>query len=148
MLKWIDLPPVWLLVFLALARLVAERWPLGGGGAWSDLLGGLLVGAGVLLAVFAALVMRRARTTVVPHRVPEALVTEGVFSRSRNPIYLGDVLILAGLTLYWQAWPALLLVPLFMWLITDRFIVPEEARMRERFGAAYDAYCARVRRWI
>ncbi|MEO1677425.1 MAG: isoprenylcysteine carboxylmethyltransferase family protein [Pseudomonadota bacterium] len=147
--KLIDLPPLWLILFIALARLQAVRWPI-----WPvdlplvDLIAGVMVGAGVLLAVLAILEMRKSQTTIVPHLEPGALVTSGVFSRSRNPIYLGDALILCGLILFWKAWPSLVLVPLFMWLITDRFIRPEEARLRARFGARFDSWAQRVRRWV
>jgi Putative protein-S-isoprenylcysteine methyltransferase len=79
-----------------------------------DLLGGLLVGAGLVLMLLAVAEMRRRKTTVIPHLEADALVTTGVFSRSRNPIYLGDALVLAGLALRWDAPVALLLVPLFM----------------------------------
>ncbi len=147
--QWLDLPPVWLAVFLALAWLQSDRLPLGGfGGRWADLVGGLMVGGGVLLMVLALTEMRRARTTPVPHLMPSALVTSGVFALSRNPIYLGDALVLAGLILRWDALPSLLLVPLFVWLITDRFILAEEARLAEHFGPAFEAYAARTRRWI
>jgi len=148
MTRWIDLPPVWLLVFLGLARVQTVRLPVGGSGAWSDFAGGVLVGGGVLLMGLAVAEMRRQRTTVIPHETPSMLVQTGIFRRSRNPIYLGDTLVLAGFVLFWGAWPSLLLVPLFMWLVTDRFIAPEEARMEETFGAAFDAYRAKVRRWV
>lgn len=146
---WIDLPPVWLAVFLALAWIQAHRLPLGpAGGALTDLLGGLLVGGGILLLVLAIVEMRRARTTVIPHREAAALVTTGIFRRSRNPIYLGDALILTGMILYWSAWPALLLVPVFVWLITDRFILDEERRLAARFGRTFEQYSARTPRWL
>ncbi len=147
--KLLDVPPVWLLLFLGLARLQAVRLPV-----WRvdlplvDLLAGVLVGLGALLMGLAALEMRRARTTIVPHREPDALVTTGVFARSRNPIYLGDTCLLTGLILFWKAWPSLVLVPLFMWLVTDRFIRPEEARLRAAFGARFDQWARRTRRWI
>jgi len=112
------------------------------------LAGGLLVGGGLLSIGLAALEMRRARTTVIPHMEPDALVTSGIFRRSRNPIYVGDALVLTGLILRWGAWPSLVLVPLFVWLITDRFVLDEEARLRARFGAAFDAYVERTRRWL
>jgi protein-S-isoprenylcysteine O-methyltransferase Ste14 len=148
-LKWIDLPPVWLAVFLALAWIQARNLPLGPpGGAVTDLAGGLLVGAGVLAMIFAVLELRRARTTVIPHLAPDALVTTGIFARSRNPIYVGDALVLAGLCLRWEAWPSLVLVPLFLWLLTDRFVLAEEARLRAAFGSQFDAYAAQVRRWL
>jgi len=147
--KLIDMPPVWLAGFVALAWVQATRWPVG---SWSyamvDLLAGVLVGAGLLLAGLALMEMRRARTTIVPHLAPEALVTTGVFNRTRNPIYLGDALVLTGLILFWKAWPSLILVPLFVWLITDRFIRAEEARLRARFGARFETWASRVRRWI
>jgi protein-S-isoprenylcysteine O-methyltransferase Ste14 len=149
MTKWIDLPPIWLGVFVSLAWVQSARLPVGpGDSAASDLVGGLLVGGGLVLIVLAATEMRRARTTVIPHLVPDALVSTGIFRRSRNPIYLGDTLILCGLIFRWEAWPSLLLVPLFVWLITDRFILSEEDRLRERFGAAFDRYAETTRRWI
>jgi len=149
--KWIDLPPVWLAVFLALAWVQARAMPVpapAGLRAIADLGGGLMVGGGVLLILLAALALRRARTTVIPHRDPAALVASGVFRRSRNPIYLGDALVLTGLALAWEAWPSLALVPLFVWLITDRFIRPEEERLRAAFGRAFDDYTRRTRRWL
>ena len=58
--------------------------------------------AGLLLALVAIVQMRQAGTTVIPHLDADALVTNGVFSRSRNPIYLGDALVLAGLIIYFS----------------------------------------------
>ncbi len=148
-LKWMDLPPVWLAVFAALAWVQTTRLPVGQPGpAVVDLAGGLLVGGGIVLIGLAAHAMMQARTTLIPHRDPDALVTTGIFRRTRNPIYLGDALILAGLMLRWEAWPSLILLPLFVWVITDRFVVPEEARLRDHFGAAFDRYAATTRRWI
>lgn len=147
--RLLDMPPLWLLLFVGLARLQAVRWPV-----WPvevplvDLAAGVLVGGGVLLMGLALIEMRRARTTIVPHLQPEALVTSGVFARTRNPIYLGDLCILAGLILFWKAWPSLVLVPLFAWLVTDRFIRPEEARLHARFGARFEHWAQRTRRWI
>jgi protein-S-isoprenylcysteine O-methyltransferase Ste14 len=147
-MKWIDLPPVWLAVFAALGWAQAARVPLGSFGAVGDWVGAALVAAGLALAVAAAVEFRRARTTIVPHLEPSAIVTSGVYRVSRNPIYLGDALILAGLGLRWDSVLALILVPVFVAVITARFIRPEEARLGARFGPAFDAWAARVRRWI
>ncbi|SIN86406.1 methyltransferase family protein [Vannielia litorea] len=149
-LSWLDMPPLWLLLFIALARVQAVRFPEL---AWkhpaSDLAGGLLVGAGLLLFALAVMEFSRARTTIVPHREARSLITTGIYTRSRNPIYLGDLLILAGLCAFWGVWLALaVLVPLFAWLVTDRFIRPEEARLAARFGPEWEAWAARVRRWV
>lgn len=150
MTKWLDIPPVWLLLCLVIAWTQATyaHYGLGFGGVWADLAGGLLVGGGILLALLAAYEMRRQNTTVIPHRTPSRLVQSGIFSRTRNPIYLGDVLILAGLILRWDAVLALPLLPLFVWVLERRFILPEEDRMRREFRADFARYERKVRRWV
>jgi protein-S-isoprenylcysteine O-methyltransferase Ste14 len=146
-MKWIDLPPVWLTAFVGLGWAQAAWFPVGSFGAAGDWAGALLVAVGLALAIAAAVAFRRARTTIIPHEEPSAIVTSGVYRLSRNPIYLGDALILAGLGLRWDSVLALLLVPVFVAVITARFIVPEEGRLRARFGAEFGAWAARVRRW-
>ena len=150
MLKWIDIPPVWLLGALILAWVQKEHYPFGlnFGPVWADLLGGLLVGGGLVLIALAAFEFRRHRTTIIPHQDAARLITSGIFKRSRNPIYLGDSLILAGLILYWDAVLSLPLIPLFAWLIERRFIEPEENRLRRKFVAEYTRYAQRTRRWL
>ena len=150
MLKWIDMPPIWLAAFLGLAwwQKTYASYGLGFGPVWADLVGGLLVGAGVLLLLLALYEMRRHRTTVIPHRDADRLVTSGIFSRSRNPIYLGDSLILAGLILYWDAVLALPLVPIFIWVIERRFVLPEEAGLRRKFRVDFARYAQQTRRWV
>lgn len=149
-LKWIDLPPVWLAAMIGLAWAQARFVPMGlsFGGAWADFLGGLLVGGGLILMVLAVYEMRRARTTVIPHREAAKLVQSGIFSRSRNPIYLGDVLVLAGLILRFDAVLALPLVPVFLGILEMRFVIPEENRLRRKFRAEFARYCQKTRRWI
>jgi len=150
MLKWIDMPPVWLLAFLVVAWVQATQYPmgLGFGDTWADLLGGLLVGGGLLLIVMAAMEFRRYKTTIVPHETPERLIQSGIFKRSRNPIYLGDALILAGLILRWDAVLSLPLIPVFVWVIEKRFVIPEEDRMRRTFRMEFARYCEKTRRWV
>ena len=92
--------------------------------------------------------MLLARTTFIPRRDPTALVTRGVFALSRNPIYLADAMVLTGASLYWGALLALPLVPLFMVLITQRYIKDEEARLQAGFGPQFQAWAARVPRWF
>ncbi len=148
--QWIDLPPVWLLGALVLAWAQGHYWPLelSFGGAWADFLGGLLVGGGVLLMLLAVYEMRRQRTTVIPHQEADRLVTSGIFKRTRNPIYLGDLLILAGFILRWDSVLALPLLPIFAWIIERRFIIPEENRLRRKFRADFARYERKTRRWV
>ena len=149
-LKWIDLPPIWLAAMIALAWAQATWLPLGlgFGGAWADFAGGILVGGGLILMVLAVHEMCRARTTVIPHREADKLVQSGIFSRCRNPIYLGDMLVLAGLILRLDAVLALPLVPVFLWILEKRFVIPEENRLRRKFRADFARYCQKTRRWI
>jgi protein-S-isoprenylcysteine O-methyltransferase Ste14 len=146
--QMIDLPPLWLGLFALIALLQAQLLPLGGFGAWGAPLGAALIAAGLGLLVAAVIEFRRHRTSVVPHRQPSAIVTTGVYRLSRNPIYLGDALILAGLCLRWDALSGLVLVPAFVTLIGARFVGPEEGRLSARFPAEFAAWAARTRRWI
>lgn len=148
--KWIDLPPVWLAGFLAVAWAQSVYYPagLGFGGAWADFAGGLLIGGGVLLMALAFFEFRRHRTTLMPHETPERLVQSGIFSRSRNPIYLADALLLLGFILRWDAVLSLPLLPVFVWVIEKRFVEPEEDRMRRKFRMDFARYCEKTRRWI
>ncbi len=148
MLKMFDYPPVWLVGALGLAR--AEVWALGRGYDLPavTMLGNLLFWTGLAILGLAALSFLRARTTIVPHRDPDALITTGLYRLSRNPIYLADLLILGGLALVWGSVAGLVLVPVLGRILTQRFIRPEEARLRAGFGAEADAYFARTRRWL
>ncbi len=147
-MKWIDMPPVWLAAALVLARLAGLAVPAPAFGDWAELAGPLLVLAGLALMAAAAAHFLRAKTTIVPHEVPRSLIATGIYRFSRNPIYLGDVLILAGAVLYWRAALPLVLVPLFAWILRVRFILPEEARLGDAFPAAFESYRARTRRWL
>lgn len=137
-------PQVWLVIFAGLAFLAGRIVPMPA----APLPGWILVAAGLALMATAAVTMLRAGATVDPTRQPTALVTHGIFRLSRNPIYLGDVLIVAGLCLVWQPLAALVLVPSFVLVIDRRFIRQEEAWLRSRDRAAFDAWAARTRRWL
>ncbi len=103
-----------------------------------------------LVALAAFFVMRRARTTIDPFSPARAsqLVTGGPFRLSRNPLYLSLLLLLVGYALRLDAW-YIWLSPAFFWVYVTRFqIMPEERALKRHFGAAYDAYCGRTRRWL
>ncbi|MCL3882402.1 isoprenylcysteine carboxylmethyltransferase family protein [Marivita sp. GX14005] len=148
--RYIDIPKVWLLAALILAWLQKTfvGFGLSFGPVWADLVGGLLVGGGLVLMALAAYELRRHRTTVMPHETASALVTSGIYSRSRNPIYVADSLILTGMILFWDAVLSLPLVPIFVWVMETRFIIPEENRLRRNFRADYARYEKQTRRWL
>lgn len=145
----LDYPPVWLAGAMAamwgLSRLAP--WPAWEGAAalWA---GRALILAALLVMLWAALAFRRARTTIVPHEAPSALVTSGPFRFSRNPIYAVDAAILIGWGLSLGALLPFVVVPLFVRVIGARFIRGEEARLRAAFPEAFAAWAARTRRWL
>ncbi|MCD1646279.1 isoprenylcysteine carboxylmethyltransferase family protein [Marinobacter adhaerens] len=105
---------------------------------------------GMAIAVLGVLAFRTAGTTVDP-RVPdqsESLVVSGIYRYSRNPMYLGFLMVLCAWGLWLGNVPALLFLPAFV-LYMNRFqIAPEERFMREKFGDAFTRYCTGVRRWL
>ena len=144
MLKWIDLPPVWLLGFIGAAWLVrpdTDFVPLATTGT-------IVFWIGIAFILWAVVTMSMAKTTVVPHMRAARLVTNGPFRISRNPIYLGDAFVLSGLLLRWDMAWYLPVVILFAWIISVRFIRPEEARLTEDFGEEFQNWCLKTRRWL
>jgi len=119
--------------------LLPDPWP------W---LGVIPVLAGLWLAIAGARQFARAETNIVPFTESTTLVTDGVFAYTRNPMYLGMVLVLAGAALLTNVAVAWLVVVGFAVFIQQRFIRHEERLMEETFGDEYRAYKARVRRWL
>lgn len=105
---------------------------------------------GISIAVLGVLEFKVAGTTVDP-RVPHQsanLVVRGVYRYSRNPMYLGLLLVLCGWGVFLGNAASLLFIPAFI-LYMNRFqIVPEERFMSDKFGESYDSYRAEVRRWL
>jgi protein-S-isoprenylcysteine O-methyltransferase Ste14 len=113
-----------------------------------DVFGVVLIGIAAFIEITAMLEMRRAKTTIMPHKGSAKLVTSGPFSFTRNPIYFGNVILLFGLGLVFENiwfWLAALLCG----ALTQRLaILREEAHLQAKFPAAYLAYKKKVRRWI
>lgn len=113
-------------------------------------LAGILVLKGIAVALLGVREFRRKATTVDP-RYPEraaSLVTGGIFTQTRNPMYFGMLLCLAALAIWLRSLPALLFLPLFVLYLNRYQIAPEERAMEERFGEPYRRYRETVRRWI
>ena len=140
-----------MVLFVLAMWLVAQLAPAFVGNAvWGLVLAGGFAGMGVLVALLGVLAFRQANTTVDP-RVPQqssSLVIRGIYRYSRNPMYLGFLLLLIAWGCYLQSGVALLLLPLFV-LYMNRFqITPEERHLLHKFGADYQAYLTQVRRWL
>jgi protein-S-isoprenylcysteine O-methyltransferase Ste14 len=117
---------------------------------WRQVMVALLVFAGVGIDLSGLWVFRAARTTLNPLSPDKAsaLVTGGVYRITRNPMYLGMVLILLAWALHLSVWLAFAGPVVFVLYITRFQIQPEERVLATLFGDEYAAYCARVRRWL
>jgi len=108
----------------------------------------LLVAAGLGLMGWTFLEFRRHRTTVNPYAAATRLCVGGPFRFSRNPIYLGDWLILVGLSLWLATWWPILFAPA-VWLMLRYWVIRhEEDHLEAKFGQEFRDYKASVRRWI
>lgn len=143
------IPPAWTLAIAIaqrqLVRITGGRRHYPGRKALTI---GLGLGAAVLYGAV-GIQFGAARTTIDPrdpHRTT-TLVTSGVFARSRNPIYVADTLILAACAAWLGRPVALLGIPVLAAALHPQ-IRAEEAALRERFGAEYEAYSAQVPRWV
>jgi protein-S-isoprenylcysteine O-methyltransferase Ste14 len=108
----------------------------------------ILVVGGLLLGTWCIRLMLRAHTSPDPHRPTTVLLTEGPYRRSRNPIYLGFLLIYVGFSILLGTLWGVLLGPLVLWTVTRLVVEPEEAYLRARFDQRYIAYKSRVRQWL
>jgi protein-S-isoprenylcysteine O-methyltransferase Ste14 len=145
-------PPILFLGALALGCLLSLVIPIGPRLASPNGLaltvGLTFVGLGFALAALSARRFQLAGTQVMPDRPSTALVTTGPYHFTRNPIYIGFVLIYFGLSIILtSAWVLLLLVPTL--IVLQRGVVArEEAYLERTFGDAYRRYQARVPRWL
>jgi protein-S-isoprenylcysteine O-methyltransferase Ste14 len=144
-----DLPPIWLLLGLVLAWLLAGWLPLVRlfGPVWQGA-GVVLSLAGVAVILWAAWWFWRKKTTIEPHHEPGTLIVEGPYRLSRNPIYLGMLAILTGAVMWHGALSGVVLPFAFAMVLERRFILPEEAGLRRAFGAEAHSYLERTRRWL
>lgn len=111
-------------------------------------LGPVVVAIGLGLMQWAVARFRRHRTAVMPWKPTRAIVADGPFRFSRNPIYLGFAIALIGVGLWCDALAIVLSAVPALW-VTNRVIVRrEEAYLTTKFGTAYVAYAQRVRRWL
>ncbi len=143
------LPPVY--YKLALATMVGLHflWPVTSylSRPWS-LIGLLPLAIGISLNVVADGEFKRYQTTVKPFERSSALVTAFPFSLSRNPMYVGVTLMLAGVALLLGTLSALLPTAAFPVLMDIRFVRMEERMLADAFGSEWQEYRARVRRWL
>jgi len=143
------MPTTWLLIaivaMLALhflfpvTQIVPPLW---------NLLGLVFLVSGVIMNLIADKAFHRVQTTVKPFEESSTLVTDGVFQISRNPMYLGFLLILTGIAMLLRSLSPYLVIFAFVFLIDRTFIRVEERMLAEKFGTSWEQYKSRIRRWL
>jgi len=141
--------PVLAVICLAIMIPLGWLWPILTILRFPFNLGGLLVGGAGLAICFAAQrQFKQVGTTLYPFNKPEKLVTDGLFHYTRNPMYLGLTLLLAGAWLFLGSLSPMGVVVAFQQIAGRWYIAHEEQRLRGVFGKAYTDYQARTPRWI
>jgi protein-S-isoprenylcysteine O-methyltransferase Ste14 len=118
--------------------------------AWAGPVAGILLAAGVAVALAGVVSFRLAGTTVNPLRPGSAreLVRSGIYRATRNPMYLGMLLGLLAWALWLRHPVSLMLAPVFVLYMTRFQILPEERALASLFGQEFQDYASRVRRWL
>jgi protein-S-isoprenylcysteine O-methyltransferase Ste14 len=107
-----------------------------------------LLAIGVVLGVSGVVTFRRARTPIIPSHGARRLVVDGPYRYTRNPMYTGLTIAYVGMAaMLDSAWP-LIVLPVVLIALVRLVISREESYLSSAFGADYDAYRARVRRWL
>lgn len=143
-------PPVWTLIYLIVAGVASAFYP------WKAIadptfapFGIVLIAAGLGVAFWAAGLFRREGTEINPtSESNRKLVVNGPFRYTRNPMYLGLVLVSLGIA-FWAGSLPMFVVPLLVFATATFVHIPfEEAKMRRQFGQAFDEYTRRTPRWL
>jgi protein-S-isoprenylcysteine O-methyltransferase Ste14 len=143
------MPTMWLLLALVatialhflfpVMRIVPAPW---------NLLGTVPVVVGVAINLVADGAFRKVKTTVRPFQESSSLIVDGAFRISRNPMYLGFVLILIGVAVLLGSLAPFAVVLAFAILMDRAYISVEERMLAARFGAEWEAYRQTTRRWL
>ncbi|HEY3313360.1 MAG TPA: isoprenylcysteine carboxylmethyltransferase family protein [Anaerolineales bacterium] len=142
-------PPLLMGIFLVVALIFGWALPVPiPSPVWMRVIGMVILFGGFGLAISAVRTMMLSQTSPDPHTPTSAIVTRGPYKFTRNPIYLGFVLIVIGLPLvlgfYWGA----ILSPIVIDAYNRLIITREEAYLERKFGQQYLEYISRVRRWL
>lgn len=147
----VTFPPPFIFLGFLLIGIVADRllaWSLGLTVLTRATLAVPLVAGGVTLVLAAHGLFVRAGTEVKPWKTVSAIVDSGIYAYSRNPMYIGMALMYAGLAIAFGGIGTLLLLVVVLAIVRTQVIAREEAYLEGKFGDAYRAYKARVRRWL
>ena len=145
----ITIPPVYFLAALLLMILLAYLMPM------AHLVyvplrifGGVMIFAGLAVTTTGAWTFKRADTPIRPFEQATTLVTSGIYRYTRNPMYLGMLIMLTGTWIALGKLSPLFIIPIFFFVIREGFVTPEEEFLEKNFGDQYREYKTSVRRWL
>ena len=143
------IPPVYLLISLILMFVLDRYLPVQKVITSPFNYSGIFVGfCGLVLATNGLMSFKKAGTAIKPFEASTALVTDGLYRYTRNPMYLGLVILLIGVASYLGSLTPYIVIPVFFLIIQDCFIKHEEPFLENIFGKEYLDYKNNVRRWI
>jgi protein-S-isoprenylcysteine O-methyltransferase Ste14 len=142
-------PPVVGLMFIVIAYFLGRFTPLPfSAPAILRYFGLALTFLGFLMGIGAFIEFRKARTTQDAHGSAKQLVTSGIYRFTRNPVYLGFLLMVVGLPLNSGLYWGIVLAPFYVFLMNRLIIQHEETYLEKKFGKTYAGYMSRVKRWL
>ena len=117
---------------------------------WGSVFGSFIISIGLIIILSAIIQFKKYRTTITPLNPSNAtkLIVHGIYKFSRNPMYLGLLLVLSGISIIQNPIGGLLFVPLFILYINHFQIIPEESTILDLFKDDFLKYKENVRRWI
>jgi len=143
------MPPTWMLVAIIamlilnllfpIAQIIPPLW---------NMTGLIFLASGMILNLIGDNAFKHARTTIKPFEESSNLVTDSVFQVSRNPMYLGMVLILTGTAILLRSFSPYLVIIAFVVFIDRTYVRVEEKMLAEKFGAVWVGYKSKTRRWL
>ena len=143
------MPPTLLLIamlaMLALHFLIPLAWIIP---PFWNLTGLILIASGLILNLSADKAFHQVQTTVKPFEESSNLVTNGVFRISRNPMYLGFVLILTGVAIFLRTLSLYFVIFAFVVILDKIYVRVEERMLAEKFGSSWKHYQSVTRRWL
>jgi len=148
--KRIDIPPTYFIASLILIILLHHYLPIASifSSNQFELLGLVLLFIGFGMIIWGSNTFRYYETPIRPFENATHLIQSGLFRYSRNPIYLGMVLVIIGAIIFLGSLSPVIIIPLFVLIIQSKFIKKEEEHLEQIFGDYYREYKNKVRRWI
>lgn len=144
--KHLNIPPVWTLIAIIAAIVLHYIYPLIVFNLRAIDLG--VTACGLYLIVAPVVWFKRKKTTIIPRQKPAALISEGPFKLSRNPMYLGMVLLTFGVGLILGSIQSLIPAIWLFFFLQKNYVLPEERKLREGLGQEAEDYFAITGRWI